>query len=65
VTVSHSILAIIAFAEITISVTHCVYCCVVICGPFQNEDPPMVSLCMCNAYCSINITSDKSSFSCL
>jgi len=47
VTASHSILAIIGFAEITIAITHCVYCCITIYGPFKNEDAEMVSISMC------------------
>jgi len=47
VTASHSILAIIGFAEITIAITHCVYSCITIYGPFKNEDAEMVSIYMC------------------
>jgi len=42
-TVSHSLLAIVGFAELTIAVTHCVYRCTTICGSSQKKDGAMVS----------------------
>jgi len=57
---SHILLAIIAFAEIAIAITHYVYCCTIICGPFKNEDAAVVSITMCNTHYRIVTTSDRS-----
>ena len=59
VTASHSILAIIGFAEITIAITHCVYCCIAIYGPFKNEDAEMVSIYMCTVQCVLRYIQNK------